>query len=749
MNEFLQQFLIESRELIEQATDGLLILERSPHDAERLDAVFRAFHTLKGGAGIVDFAAMERAVHAAEGVLSQARSGSRALTPALVGDCLACLDQVLQWLDTMEQTGELPPPTCEAEADRVIARFSVAAAKTDPAAASTVAAAGVSDAWLELLLERHSQLRSQARAAMRFVPDAECFFRNEDPIARVTSLPGLLSLDVEPVSAWPALGELDPFRCNLVLIALTSSSVRDATEHMKGHSGLCDIREVSGAAGEMSDDAALPLRAHKILVAQLDLLRDVGPGQYFGHVASAGVTAANVMRFCGRPSDAELLSRATEVSLARGAAGPLMDAITKVMSQQSVAGANPVASAVSADPIVPAESPRTETSPRTLRVDAERIDSLVRLTGELTVAKNAVGHLAKLAQVEANSLAGALKERHAVLEHLVGELQRSVLGMRVLPLRTVFQRFPRVLREMSASLGKPATLKIIGEDTEADKAIIEMLFEPLLHVVRNALDHGVESPAQRAERGKPVVATIEMRATRQGEHVLIEVVDDGGGLNIERIREVARARGVATEEVLRAMSDSDVTDLVFAPGFSTATEVTELSGRGVGMDAVRTAVQRVGGRVAIESRAGQGATFRFTLPFSVMMTHVMTVEAGGQMFGIPLDAIVETLRVPRTAIAGVGAAHAIVVRDRTVPVLELANVLGVGAAGEDANDVILVITAVAGQACGIHVDRLGERIEVILKPLEGLLSGTPGITGTTLLGDGRVLLVLDVGALLQ
>ena len=197
------------------------------------------------------------------------------------------------------------------------------------------------------------------------------------------------------------------------------------------------------------------------------------------------------------------------------------------------------------------------------------------------------------------------------------------------------------------------------------------------------------------------------------------------------------------------MSETDIVDLVFAAGFSTAAKVTELSGRGVGMDAVRTAVERVGGRVSIESRAGLGATVRFSLPFSVMMTQVMTVEAGGQMFGVPLDAIVETVSVPKSAIAGIGAAHAIVLRNRTVPVVDLANVLGLREATSGESDATIVITSVAGQVGGLRVDRIGQRLEVILKPLDGLLSGMPGITGTTLLGDGRVLLVLDIGELLQ
>jgi two-component system, chemotaxis family, sensor kinase CheA len=276
-----------------------------------------------------------------------------------------------------------------------------------------------------------------------------------------------------------------------------------------------------------------------------------------------------------------------------------------------------------------------------------------------------------------------------------------------------------------------------------------MLFEPLLHIVRNAVDHGIENPAERAAQRKPPTAEIRIRAARQGDQVLVEITDDGRGIDVTRVREVAIARGVASEDDLRARSDADVIDLVFAPGFSTAIKVTELSGRGVGMDAVRTVVERFGGRVSIESRAGHGATVKFVLPFSVMMTQVMTVEAGGQMFGVPLDAIVETVSVPRNSIVGIGAARAFVLRDRTVPLLDLSSVLALREAARETADSTVVITAAGGHFSGIEVDRIGERLEVILKPLDGLLAGMPGITGTTLLGDGRVLLVLDIGELLQ
>jgi two-component system, chemotaxis family, sensor kinase CheA len=719
VNEFLQQFLVESRELIDQASDGLLSLERSPRNAEQLDAVFRAFHTLKGGAGIVEFPAMERVMHATEDVLSDARAGKSLLTPNLVGSCLACLDVVIQWLDRLEQTGELPAVR-EVEVDQAIARLGTLA----PVNSSTAPGS-----WVTKLVQRFPAVGARAVTAVRFVPDAGGFYQGEDPLERITALPGLLALELEPISPWGPLDTFDPFACNLLFLALTDSAPGKVAEHLQGHTGECEILPV-GTSVFPEGDTTLPERVRKIIEAQLALLADSHSQGFDGRVGSAALTAANVLRFCRRSDDAAAIEAVAQVAAVEALKSALMRTL----------GLNA--------PALPSMQ-AADAAPRTLRVDTSRIDALVRLTGELTVAKNSMAHIAHIAQAGNDSVANALKGQQDILDRLVRELQTAVLGMRVLPLRSVLQRFPRLVREMSASLGKPVKLEIHGDETEADKAIVEMLSEPLLHIVRNAIDHGVESSDVRAGGGKPPVAALQIRAARQGDRVHIEVVDDGGGIDVERVREVATARGVATADALKLMSESEIIDLVFAPGFSTARKVTELSGRGVGMDAVRSSVEKVGGRVSIDSRPGHGTTVRLSLPFSVMMTNVMTVEANGQMFGIPLDVVVETVRVGRDAIAGVGAARALVLRDRTVPVFELAGLLGVSCESSAGNEAIIVVTAFAGQLGAIEVDRIGGRMEVMLAPLEGLLAGMPGLAGTTLLGDGRVLLVLDIGDLLQ
>jgi two-component system chemotaxis sensor kinase CheA len=245
------------------------------------------------------------------------------------------------------------------------------------------------------------------------------------------------------------------------------------------------------------------------------------------------------------------------------------------------------------------------------------------------------------------------------------------------------------------------------------------------------------------------VATLRLSAARKGDNVVLEIADDGRGIDLARVREVARERGIAPAETVAAMGERELIELVFAPGFSTASRVTAVSGRGVGMDAVRTAVKRLGGQVELASEAGKGTTVRFMLPYSVIVSQVMTVRAGEQAFGIPLDAIVETVRVPASRIAPVGSAHAVVLRDRTIPVVHLAEVLGLKPSAREPADAVLLVAKVNGGLGALQVDGLGERMEIMLKPLDGLLSGMPGVAGSTLLGDGSVLLVLDLAELLQ
>ncbi len=788
MNELLEQFLIECRELVEAATADLLALEASPEDKSPVDGAFRGFHTLKGAAGIVDFPAMGRVVHAAEDILAAVRSGERGVSGALIGDCLACLDQVARWLDDIEAEGDIPAAP-DAAADALLTRLTVVGR---PAAVTPDAATPASDPpagppgqppeWVTALLARHPAVRDSARVAVRYEPDADCFFRGDDPLALVASLPDLLALEAAPRQPWAALEELDPFECNLTILVVTAATQETVLAALKPAAGQYEIWPLAGA-----DDAQTPRLspdARAVLEEQALLAANTEPSGFAGRLGSAGQVAANVLDQAGWPSAARAITEAVSRGQREGHAEAFIATLRSLPGQwlpdpspaaphdQGDQGSGSDATAAEATPAAPTPlTPQSDTDPiaraqnaRSLRVDVERIDALVSLTGELTVAKNAIGHTARLAQggmresTDAVRLATALKDQHALLERLVQELQRSVLAVRVLPLRHVFQHFPRLVREMARALGKSVRLVIEGEQTEADKSTVEALFEPLLHVLRNALDHGVEPEAARVAAGKPPGATVSLRAARDGDQVIVDVTDDGRGIDTGAVRRIALQRGIATEAALGAMGDAAVTDLIFSPGFSTAEAVTGLSGRGVGMDAVRAAAARLGGRVTVASRPGAGTSVRFTLPFTVIMQRVMTVEAGGQTFGVPIEAVIETTRVKRENITRIGATQAIVARDRALPLLRLTDLLDLpsepGNAGPADADARVVIVSLAGanaepQIGALEVENFGERMDVMLKPMDGLLAGAGGFAGTTLLGDGRVLIVLDLGELLR
>jgi two-component system chemotaxis sensor kinase CheA len=676
---------------------------------------------------------MGRALHAAEEVLSGVRGGNRPTSSELVDQCLGCLDQVTIWLNEMQATGAVPANADDA-ADQIISSFVGRALAATENALPHEGAVSHATLWLEPLRRVHGELLPQSRTAFCYRPDSDAFFRGEDPLAVVARLPGLIVVDVD-LPDNPILENLDPFSCAVRIAGLT----RAAADELRATFGD-EVSQVEFVELNDRNDERISSRARSLLEAQMLLLEEKGIEGKIGRISAAGNVAANVLRHAGLAAAASDVTAVGARSLADGDASSLISAIRIVLGEVP-AGNIPTA----ADRVV--EAPAV----RVLRVDISRVDALVNLTGELTVVKNAFGHIATSAQegVDQKSLVANLREQQALLERLIGELQRAVLRIRVLPLRQVFQRFPRLVREIASGLKKAVTFVTEGDDTEADAVIVDSLFEPLLHVLRNAIDHGIETSERRNELGKPKTATITFRAHRHLESVIVEVEDDGRGIDTDRVREVAAHRNLLPSDVLAAMDDNELVALIFAPGFSTASEITGLSGRGVGMDSVKAAVERLGGSVVIDSRSGRGTAVRLILPFTVMMTRVMTVETAGQVFGFPLDTVVETAAVPRDHLVAVGRGRAFALRDRTIPLVDLAESLGLARSGRADGEVKVVVTAAAGLVGGVEVEKLGERMDIMLKPMAGLLKNMRGVAGTTLLGDGRVLIVLDVQELFQ
>jgi two-component system chemotaxis sensor kinase CheA len=387
-------------------------------------------------------------------------------------------------------------------------------------------------------------------------------------------------------------------------------------------------------------------------------------------------------------------------------------------------------------------------SPKSLKVDQVKIDRLMNLIGEMVVSKNALPYLAQRAEVQfgVRELSREIKAQYAVINRIADEMQDAIMQVRMMSVSFVFQRFPRMVRDISRKLGKDVQLVLEGEETQADKNIIESLADPLMHIVRNSLDHGVEIPEVRRAQGKPATATITMRATQETDRVVIEISDDGKGIDPAIIKRKAYEKGLIDEATLERINDREAINLIFAAGLSTAEKITDLSGRGVGMDVVRSVIEKVNGVVQVDSSVGKGTSIHISLPLSMAITQVMIIESDGQLFGVPMDHVVETVRVPRNAIHVIKQSRTVVLRGRIVPLKPLNALLGLSAEPRaNADDELAVLLVQAnGEVSGLLVDGFRETIGMIQKPMSGILSGLSVYSGSALMGDGSVLMVLNI-----
>lgn len=652
MDELLEQFLIEGRELVQQVSEDLLTLERDGLSPARLDSAFRAVHTLKGSVGLFDLAPMGSALHAAEDVLDAARAQQLGADRGFLDPVLACMGACEAWLDAFERLGALPASALEQcrQLEDALRRClpgarQAAGGKTAPAT-STGWAAALAATQAEAVVAAHAA--GLAVTALRYLPGVDCFFLGDDPLALIRGLPELIALRVEPREPWPTAAEYSPFACNLCIEALST-----ATEEK--------IR-----------------RVFRFVPDQLAL--------------------------------AELPAAVASAPRAPDGGG--------------------------------------EVGARMLRVDTTRIDRLLDVVGEIMVAKNTLAGLAaRVAAIDAG-LGRALADNQITMERLAGDMHRAVIGMRMVPLAQTFRRFPRLMRESSAELGKPIDFQIHGDEVEADKAVVEGLFKPLLHLLRNAVDHGIEAAPRRTAAGKPTIGQVTLRATRRGHQIMVTVQDDGAGLDPAVLRAAALQRGFGTPSAIEALDDAAALNLIFAPGFSTARTVTSLSGRGVGMDAVKAAIEEMGGRVSLISEPGHSTSVQLLLPRATVITTVLTVQMGEERFGVPIEAVTETLRLPVTMIQPLGSGEAFVSRGRTLPLLRLSTLLGLPPTQRGGTIAKLLVVACGDGLVGIEVDGFSERTGLLLRPMSGLLVGMAGMLGTAIQADGRVLLILDLPGLI-
>jgi two-component system, chemotaxis family, sensor kinase CheA len=654
MDELLDQFLIEGRELVQSASDDLIAFAGDLRRADLVDSAFRAIHTLKGSTGLFEVQPLGDMLHAAEDLLGALRKQAVAPDETIATALLLCLDQAGRWLDAFQAVGSLPADAAwvgRQIQDGLRARVPAA----DPARRASAAA---DPGWVAALVaaqDRTAGPEDAALVAVRYVPNQDCFFTGDDPVAIVRSIPGLRAVSIGSRDAWAPLDDFDPFSCNLVIEALAEASVADV-------------------------QAAMRLVADQVQIAAVDRHRP-----------------------------------------------------------RAAAAEQPAGDAESGRDVVL----------RTLRIGIDNIDVLAGLADEVVVASNTLGHLAAQARSGAASevLVHGILANHAMLDRLAGRLHRAVMRVRLVPLSSLFRRFPRLVREIGGRLGKELDLALDGETIEVDKSLVDGLFEPLLHLIRNAADHGIETASVRQAAGKPVRGSIRLSASRILDRVVIEVADDGKGIDPADIRRTARDRALLSAEALAGLSDQEVTDLIFTPGFSTATTVTDLSGRGVGLDSVRTAVARLGGRVALATRQGLGTRISLSLPVTIVLTNVVVVRCAGDSFGVPMESVVETVRVAPDRVVAIRSGRAFALRDMIVPLFDLSALLGLPPAPA-AGDLKVLVFGRGDAVAAVAVDDFGDRLNLLLRPMSGLLSGMRGLAGTALLGDGRVLMVLDLPELI-
>lgn len=719
MTALFDQFIEEARDLLEEAGASLLALERDPADRDAVDALFRAFHTLKGATGLFDMAPFTRLVHAGEDALSALRDGRRSLTPDLADRLFRALDQGARWVTALDTAGALPEDAAET------ARRLSAGLVTEPVPADFPVAAGLE--WAEALDDDRRRAAGLADGgtltALAYDPDPDCFFTGDDPLALCQRIPDLRFLSIEPPDPLPPLAGFDPYRCLLRFRALSGAPAAEIAALFRSVPDQVRIGVVTLTP--------LPGRAESLADA---MLRE----------------QAGILSLPGGAADREARRPAVARSVANILAA-LGLAVDRAALDAACADATALRAFIDGARSALPESPATEAAPalaptrRALRVEPERVDRLMTLIGELTIAKSQLPPLVRRAGDEA--LGQELKAVSARLDALVGELQHAALRLRLLPLSRVFEPLPRLVRDVARRLGKSVEVTFAGGDTEADKDILDALGEPLLHLVRNSLDHGIESPDRRSAAGKPPVGTIHLRAFQEKDGVVVELSDDGAGIDPAAMRGAAIRKGLMDAAAAEALTDEAAVGLVFAAGFSTAARVSDLSGRGVGMDAVRAAVERAGGRVEIASTPGAGTRVRLALPLTLSITRVVVVEAAGELFGVPVGLVEGMRRIPRADIRAVKRAESVVLGGRVVPLVRLRRLLGFpDDPAERAAECVLVAACDGG--VGLVVDDVRERADVMLRPLSGVLRGLRGYSGTAVLGDGRLLLVLDLRELL-
>jgi len=691
VSQFHAVFFEEANEHLENLESLLLSLDLNAPDAEQLNAIFRAAHSIKGGAATFGFKDVADLTHALETLLDRLRKQELQPTREMVDALLAGGDILRSQLAAHRGQGTSDPAAAEAS------RVRIEALAAGDGASSVEAAPPLS-----LPLERRV-IRFRAALTQELIDNL------------LGELGGLGALEVlsEPARARGKAGK----RKGVWVIALTGrASVAELQELMQF---VIVPEELEIGEGEPATDIVQTTDEGFGFFDDAPGVPETDPG--YGFFETQTASAAEETEGFGFFDDAPGVP-APAGSLPAVAAKP--DSAPSAASPKVVAMAGGESSSI--------------------RVSVEKVDQLINLVGELVITQ------AMLAQTSSQLdplQYGRLSQGLTQLERNTRDLQEAVMSIRMLPIAFVFSRFPRLVHDLASKLGKRVDLKTVGEGTELDKGVIEKIADPLTHLVRNSLDHGIESPEARRAAGKPETGTITLRAFHQGGSIVIEVVDDGGGLHRDKILAKARSRGMQVND---DMPDQEVWQLIFEPGFSTAEVVSDISGRGVGMDVVKRNIQAAGGRVELSSVTGQGTRISIRLPLTLAILDGMSIAVGKEMFILPLSYVVESLQPKAAELHTVqGAAQLIQVRGEHLPVLSLAKLFGIASGVDSLERGIIVILEAEGGKVALFIDELVGQHQVVIKSLETNYRKVAYVSGATIMGDGRVALILDVAALVR
>ncbi len=712
--EIKQTFFQECDELLGDLERGLMAIEGGDHDAETINLVFRAVHSIKGGAGAFGLDALVRFAHVFEGTLEELRSGTLQPNANLVKAMLVAADLLADLVREARGGASVDPSRSIAVTERLRhAAFEpalpTAAAETgDDVTAAAPSHPPVQDdpfglgfqpvvISFDLESEPEPEPAAQATWIVDFRPAASFYARASEPLILLRELSAIGTATVE----------LDE----------TGIPLLDALELEDGYLGWTvqvvtdqDRAAIQDVFSFVEDDCAPTIRSADAVAAPAK------PGP----PAIARMVEQIVQTFPAAPPPVP------DTAPGSGTVTPF--------PVQAVAP-----SPIAEDP----QAAKQAAAPQSIRVELDRIDRLVDIVGELVINQAMLAQsISESGMGRASAVVKGLEE----LEHLTRDMQESVMAIRAQPVRSVFQRMPRLVREVAAMVSKEARLITEGEGTEVDKTVIERLSDPITHMIRNAIDHGLEAPADRVAAGKVAEGTVRLSAAHRSGRIVIEVGDDGRGINRERVRAIAIAKGLISPEA--QLNDEEIDNLIFLPGFSTAAQVSDISGRGVGMDIVRSSILALGGRISIASRPGHGSTFTLSLPLTLAVLDGMVVTIAGQTLVIPLTAVVETLQPKSSNIRWMGPdAPLVVMRDSYIPLLDVGHRLGYRAEPlQPTSGVVLLVEVGNGNRMALLVDAIQGQRQVVIKSLEANYGAVEGIAAATILGDGRIALILDVEA---